>query len=307
MICIHTELVQPIKWGHRMKKYVKYNSFLLFLFLAVNNICLGEESSGESSIVNTQIQRLMDNLLTNLPDKNIGVAVLSFETTEGRTEARDLGEAAAILINQNLVNIPNISVVERQRLKDIMEEIGLSQSGMTSDEIEVGNLLNVEFLIAGAVADLGNRFLLAARFINVETGNILQSASVEIPSSSFLSISSGLVMIKKYPITAAFRSMIFPGWGQFYNDRPKKGGIILGAELLFAGSAISNYILYKQSKAAYDRATQRDLASDKYIEMEQYAQINWVSLGAMSSIWLYAVIDAYIDARKQIKDFKSEK
>ena len=299
--------MQPIKWGHRMKKYVKYNSFLLFLFLAVNNICLGEESSGESSIVNTQIQRLMDNLLTNLPDKNIGVAVLSFETTEGRTEARDLGEAAAILINQNLVNIPNISVVERQRLKDIMEEIGLSQSGMTSDEIEVGNLLNVEFLIAGAVADMGNRFLLAARFINVETGNILQSASVEIPSSSFLSISSGLVMIKKYPITAAFRSMIFPGWGQFYNDRPKKGGIILGAELLFAGSAISNYILYKQSKAAYDRATQRDLASDKYIEMEQYAQINWVSLGAMSSIWLYAVIDAYIDARKQIKDFKSEK
>ena len=290
-----------------MKNIAKYNSVLLFLFLAVNNICLGEESSGESSIVNTQIQRLMDNLLTNLPDKDIGVAVLSFETTEGRTEARDLGEAAAILINQNLVNIPNISVVERQRLKDIMEEIGLSQSGMTSDEIEVGNLLNVEFLIAGAVADLGNRFLLAARFINVETGNILQSASVEIPSSSFLSISSGLVMIKKYPITAAFRSMIFPGWGQFYNDRPKKGGIILGAELLFAGSAISNYILYKQSKAAYDRATQRDLASDKYIEMEQYAQINWVSLGAMSSIWLYAVIDAYIDARKQIKDFKSEK
>ena len=299
--------MQPIKWGHRMKKYVKYNSFLLFLFLAVNNICLGQESSGKSSIVNTQIQRLMDNLLTNLPDKDIGVAVLSFETTEGRTEARDLGEAAAILINQNLVNIPNISVVERQRLKDIMEEIGLSQAGMTSDEIEVGNLLNVEFLIAGAVADMGNRFLLAARFINVETGNILQSASVEIPSSSFLSISSGLVMIKKYPITAAFRSMIFPGWGQFYNDRPKKGGIILGAELLFAGSAISNNILYKQSKAAYDRATQRDLASDKYIEMEQYAQINWVSLGVMSSIWLYAVIDAYIDARKQIKDFKSEK
>ena len=290
-----------------MKNIAKYNSVLLFLFLAVNNICLGQESSGESSIVNTQIQQLMDNLLTNLPDKDIGVAVLSFETTEGRTEARDLGEAAAILINQNLVNIPNISVVERQRLKDIMEEIGLSQAGMTSDEIEVGNLLNVEFLIAGAVADMGNRFLLAARFINVETGNILQSASVEIPSSSFLSISSGLVMIKKYPITAAFRSMIFPGWGQFYNDRPKKGSIILGAELFFAGSAISNYILYKQSKAAYDRATQRDLASDKYIEMEQYAQINWVSLGAMSSIWLYAVIDAYIDARKQIKDFKSEK
>jgi len=41
--------------------------------------------------------------------------------------------------------------------------------------------------------------------------------------------------------------------------------------------------------------------------MDQYTQINWISLGVMGSIWLYAVIDAYIDARKQIKDFKSEK
>ena len=77
--------------------------------------------------------------------------------------------------------------------------------------------------------------------------------------------------------------------------------------MLFAGSAISYYILYKQSKSAYDRATQRNLASEKYIQIEQYAQINWVSLGAMTSVWLYAVIDAYLDARKQIKDFKSEK
>ncbi len=290
-----------------MKADAKYNSFLLFLFLSLTNICLSQESSGDSSIVRTQIQQLMDNLLTNLPDEDIGVAVLSFEMTEGRTEARDLGEAAAILINQNLVNIPNISVVERQKLKDIMKEIGLSQTGMTNDEIEVGNLLNVEFLIAGAVADLGNRFLLAVRFINVETGNVLQSASVEIPSNSFLSISSGLVMIKKYPITAAFRSMILPGWGQFYNDKPKKGGIILGSELLIAVSSISSYILYKQSKTAYERATQRDLASNKYVEMDQYAQINWASLGALSSVWLYAIIDAYIDARKQIKDFKREK
>ena len=156
-----------IRCGYRMKADAKYNSFLLFLFLSLTNICLSQESSGDSSIVRTQIQQLMDNLLTNLPDEDIGVAVLSFEMTEGRTEARDLGEAAAILINQNLVNIPNISVVERQKLEDIMKEIGLSQTGMTNDEIEVGNLLNVEFLIAGAVADLGNRFLLAARFINL--------------------------------------------------------------------------------------------------------------------------------------------
>ena len=289
-----------------MKNITIHTGLLFVLLLSLNNICFSQETSVETSIVNTQIQQLVDDLLTNVPDENIGVAVLSFETTEGRTEARDLGEAAAILINQNLISVPNISVVEREKLEDIIEEIGLSQTGLTSDEIEVGNILNVQYLIAGAVADLGNRFLLAARFINVETGNVLQSASVEIPSNSFLMISSELVMIKKYPITAAFRSMIFPGWGQFYNDKPRKGSIILGSELLMAASTISSYILYKQSKDAYDRSTQRDVASDNYSEMEKYAQINWVSLGVMGGIWLVAIVDSYIDARNQIKQFRGK-
>jgi len=289
-----------------MKNITIHTGLLFVLLLSLNNICFSQETSVETSIVNSQIQQLVDDLLTNVPDENIGVAVLSFETTEGRTEARDLGEAAAILINQNLISVPNISVVEREKLEDIIEEIGLSQTGLTSDEIEVGNILNVQYLIAGAVADLGNRFLLAARFINVETGNVLQSASVEIPSNSFLMISSELVMIKKYPITAAFRSMIFPGWGQFYNDKPRKGSIILGSELLMAASTISSYILYKQSKDAYDRSTQRDVASDNYSEMEKYAQINWVSLGVMGGIWLYAIVDSYVDARNQIKQFRSK-
>ena len=290
-----------------MKKIAIHTGFVVVLLSALNTVCFSQETSVETSIVNSQIQQLVDDLLINVPDNDFGVAVLSFETTEGRTEARDLGEAAAILINQNLISIPNISVVERERLEDIIEEIGLSQTGLTSDEIEVGNILNVQYLIAGAVADLGNRFLLAARIINVETGNILQSASVEIPSNSFLSISSELVMIKKYPITAAFRSMIFPGWGQFYNDKPRKGSIILGSELLMAASTISSYVLYKQSKDAYDRSTQRDVASDNYSEMEKYAQINWVSMGVMGGIWLVAIVDSYIDARSQIKQFRSKK
>ena len=290
-----------------MKKIAIHTGFVVVLLSALNTVCFSQDTSVETSIVNSQIQQLVDDLLINVPDNDFGVAVLSFETTEGRTEARDLGEAAAILINQNLISIPNISVVERERLEDIIEEIGLSQTGLTSDEIEVGNILNVQYLIAGAVADLGNRFLLAARIINVETGNILQSASVEIPSNSFLSLSSELVMIKKYPITAAFRSMIFPGWGQFYNDKPRKGSIILGSELLMAASTISSYVLYKQSKNAYDRSTQRDVASDNYSEMEKYAQINWVSLGVMGGIWLYAIVDSYIDARSQIKQFRSKK
>lgn len=279
---------------------IRFPFILSLTFLLVNNTVYSEESSHETSIVNSQIKGLVEDLLINVSDEKTGIAVLPFETSEGRSEARDLGEAAAILISENLVQKPNISVAERSKLKEIVDEIGLSQTGLTTDEIEVGNLLNAEYIITGAVADLGSRFLLAARFIDVETGNVLQSTSVEIPSQSFLSISSSLVVIKKFPITAAFRSMIIPGWGQFYNDQPRKGSILLGAELIAAAAAISTYMLYKQSKGHYDRAEKRQVAAQYFDEMEKHAQMNWASVGVFGSIWLYALLDSYLEAREQI-------
>ncbi len=281
------------------------NTFLLLsvVFLTLNTQVYSEENSAESSLVNNQITKLVNDLFMSVPDKKMGVAVLPFETSEGRSEARDLGEAAAILINENLVKNPNISVAEREKLQEIVEEIGLSQTGLTTNEIEVGNLLNAEYIITGAVADLGSRFLLAARFIDVETGNVLQSASVEIPSQSFLSISSKLVVVKKFPVTAAFRSMIIPGWGQFYNDQPGKGSILLGTELVAAVATISTYMLYKQSKGHYDRATEQHHAIQYFDEMEQHAQMNWISAGVLGSVWLYAVLDSYFEAKKQIAEY----
>jgi len=59
----------------------------------------------------------------------------------------------------------------------------------------------------------------------------------------------------------------------------------------------------------YDNETnEKDDCENKYeFKIKSHSQINWASLGALSSVWLYAVIDAYIDVRKKIKDFKKEK
>ncbi len=287
-----------------MNNTKKRVSLVLIPILITVNIIFCQNPASDSLIVATQINQLTVSLLKQFESQDLAVAVLPFETTEGRSAARGLGEAAAVLINQVLVNRENTVVVERQKLQEIMEEIGLSQSGLTQDEIKVGQLLNVNYLVAGAVADLGSRFLLAARIVEVQTGNIVASASIELPAQNFLSITSGLVPFKRYPATAAFRSMLVPGWGQFYNEQPKKGSILLGTEFAIAVTAVTSYLLYKQSKDAYDRTTQRDIAAKKYDEMEQYAQMNWVSLGILGTVWLYSVVDSYFESRKQIKEYQ---
>lgn len=285
------------------KKLIKPICFIMLnLLLLTGSLLIAQENTAESSVVSSQIQRLVDDLLSDRSHLKMGIAVLPFETSEGRSEARDLGEAAAILISENLVKNPNYSVAERAKLQSIMEEIGLSQTGMTENELEVGNLLNAEYIITGAVADLGARFLLAARMIEVETGNIMQSSSVEIPSKNFLNVSSKLVVVKKYSITSAFRSMIIPGWGQFYNDQPKKGSFLLITELLAVGATAASYTLYKQAKGQYDRSTDRQLSVQYFNEMDKNAQMNHIGGAVAGVIWFYAFVDSWVVAAMQIKD-----
>ena len=289
-------------------KFLYYILFISLIILISNvPLCFGQSKTSEKLIVAAQIKHLKDQLLKDTQKVNINVAVLPFETTGGRSEARDLGEAAAILLNQVLTTEKGVTVVERSRLKEILEEVSLSLTGLISEEIKVGELLKADYLIAGAVADLSARFLLAARLVEVKSGTVVSSSSIEIPAVHFMSVSQNLVQVKRYPMTAAFRSMILPGWGQFYNEQPGKGTFVFGTELLLAAGTVSSYILYKQSKDAYERTTQRDIASEKYNEMDKYSKINWCCLGLMGAVWLYSVIDSYLEARAQIRQYKSKR
>ena len=276
---------------------------ILIFFILISGNLFGQKMSNDAMIVVSQINRLTDNLLSSVGSDQCRIAVLPFEFNRERIETKGLGEAAAILISKALVNKKNIIVIERQKIKEIVDEIKLSLSGLTQNELKAGELLEVDYLIAGAVTEIGSNFLIAARLVKVESGNIIQLSSIDMPAYNFVNVSSNLVQIKRYPITAAFRSMIIPGWGQYYNDRPGKGNFILGTELLFAGAAISTYLLYRQSKDGYDRAQERSVAVDKFKDMEKYSKINWISLGAMGIIWLYAIIDSYKDANDLLKRY----
>ena len=158
--------------------------FAVFIFHL--NICYSQSSQSEKRIVITQVKQLKDNLLTNVKRDPMSIAVLPFESTAGRSEARGLGEAAAILLNQTLIKELDITVIERNKLKDVLDEMSLSLSGMTSEEIKVGELLKADYLIAGAVADLNSRFLIAARLVEIKSGAVVSSSSIEIPAVQFI-------------------------------------------------------------------------------------------------------------------------
>ena len=98
------------------------------------------------------------------------VAILEFKNkTEGYVWAwYRAGEAAQDMFVTELVKRGNFRVMEREKLEAIMEEKHLTLSGDIDPKtaVKLGKMIGVEYLIAGAITELG----VADRDVNVPSG-----------------------------------------------------------------------------------------------------------------------------------------
>ncbi|MFH1784639.1 MAG: DUF5683 domain-containing protein [bacterium] len=92
------------------------------------------------------------------------------------------------------------------------------------------------------------------------------------------------------PKNAALRSLMLPGWGQFFNEQPTKGYIFAGTEIILLGTTL---VMYNQANSTYDDYENGKATYDDY--SKKLDTVNMV-VGVMAAVWIYNVIDAYVNA-----------
>jgi len=90
---------------------------------------------------------------------------------------------------------------------------------------------------------------------------------------------------RKNPSGAMLRSLVFPGWGQFYNEKYLKSLIVFGIEAGFAAS-----ISY-QNDQVKRFAKKDDIEAEKFYRNNRNRLIWW-----LAGIVLVSMGDAYVDA-----------
>ena len=113
---------------------------------------------------------------------------------------------------------------------------------------------------------------------------------------------------KKSPMGALLRSVVFPGWGQFYNRKYFKGVVVFGAETTFITLAAIEWSRMSKHKKNF----QNPNYPDRYWEFEQFQFYEdrrnlflWITAG----IVFLSMFDAYVDAhlfnfdREEVRDF----
>jgi TolB-like protein len=122
------------------------------------------------------------------------VAVLAFDNNTGKSDYDHLGKGMSTMMTNDLANVDDIRVVERERLADITNEIDRQQTRYfdSTTAVKVGRLVGAEYIVTGAFIAMDPQMRIDTRVIRVETGVIVKTATVTGKSDQFLDLEKKL-------------------------------------------------------------------------------------------------------------------
>ncbi len=113
------------------------------------------------------------------PTEKMLVAVLDFE---GKNISKQDAEIITDFIRQEMINSDFFKLLERGAINDILGEVNFQQSGCTSAEcaVQIGKILAVRKMVVGNVSQLGKKYFVTLRMVDVETSEVEVATSISV-------------------------------------------------------------------------------------------------------------------------------
>ena len=119
----------------------------------------------------------------------ISMAVYDFDASGMQQED---ASSVADFVQEGLMQTGRFNLIERKDVQRILKEQMFQKTGCTSTEcaVEVGKMLNVGNIIKGKVSKMGTRIIISISLVDVESGKIVLTDSVECGSIELLNTGS---------------------------------------------------------------------------------------------------------------------
>ncbi len=271
---------------------------------------LAKAGAVESDSVEVAIRKLSDRLADGfgkMPGNSRyrRLAVVPFNDLGEQAKKRQIGAIVTSEIATDLRRDHGILLVERAQLGEIITE--KKQMALLGDDTsattDLGKLADAQALIIGSVGDAGDRYLVNARVVSTEDGKTLAAESTSVPAAKMVALASEAVVLRSKS-AAVFRSVLIPGWGQFYNRQEWKGWLFLGGEAALLGTALGFHLAGNTAASAYSNTTTASAlsatgstpsteATRLYNQaVSRYSTRNTV-LYVAAGVWALNIIDAF--------------
>jgi TolB-like protein len=169
------------------------------------------------------------------------VAILYFDNYTGKSDYDPLGKGISSMMISDLSVVPEIQLVERERMQDIIKEIDLQHTKYfdSTTAVKVGHMLGAEFIVVGAFAALQPNMRIDTRVVRVENGQIMKTAQVTGDQDKFFDLEQSLA------------DKLIDGLGIALS--PEEHDKLLAQERANRVDALSTMAGFSRSLALYDR------------------------------------------------------
>jgi TolB-like protein len=123
------------------------------------------------------------------------VAVLPLEQGAGSETYAGLGKALAGMLVTDLSKVEGLTLVERSRLDAVMDELKLGESAFVDPATaqKLGKGLGAELVVVGDYSVVGDTFLMSARLVKVESGEVKKAADASGTVADFVGVEKAVV------------------------------------------------------------------------------------------------------------------
>ncbi len=226
---------------------------------------------------------------------DVPVGIARFANLGDEARKLRIGETVSAFLQQRLAASKQVQLAEIEDIDRILEQIKLGKLGLvdSASAVEVGKLVGARIMVSGTVVPVGESYQIAIRLNDVATGRTLGATTVEMPRRLMIALTRDIYNLHQGWYEAPMRSLLVPGWGHFYNERPVRGSFYLtGAVALFAGAGYSAFAA--DARLADYRLAGRDEAAARYGDYQQAVRRTNLLLGLGALIWTVNVLDAGI-------------
>ena len=196
-------------------------------------------------------------------------------------------------------------------------------SGRMSIIRKLGKDLDIDYVLFHKINKDSNRFYLEGQMFRTESGGMIHRRIVDITNyykghinelklwvgDVFNEIDKEWVEYRKMvlfqnpediiqektPEGAMIRSLMVPGWGQFYSDKPTSGKVWAGVEASLITAIIASYIGYNSAVKGFMSSTSLYEGSSEEIEVAEHrnqVDIEWKKHKDYNSAMIYSAITA---------------
>ena len=126
--------------------------------------------------------------------ESLTMAVGTFANRTGDPSLDPLSKGLADMLMTDLSVAKGLTLLERERLQAIVDELKLSGSGLIDPATaqKVGKLVGADLLVVGAFSSVEPTMRIDARLVTVETGEVVATAKAEGPSDRFFAVEADL-------------------------------------------------------------------------------------------------------------------